>query len=485
MRKYFSAGLLFALGAINPSAQAQVATLPGTVQAALRQAQLPADSLSVVVVRVQDSVNHARLSHQAQVARNPASLIKLVTTISALDVMGPAFKWRTQVATDGTLQDGVLRGNLYLKGDGDPGWVMEKLWQLLRRVRGLGIDRIEGDVVIDRSAFDLPAHDAAAFDGDVLKPYNVGPDAWLVNHHAVSLFFVPDPAARVARVMAEPPMAGVNLPSQLPLGTGPCDDYRARVDLDMDAPSAMHPQGTWRFKGSYPASCGEKRWSVAAPTGPAFSQQVIKALWLAVGGQLSGQVRDGLMPSQAQLRLQADAGPLAEAVVRINKYSNNVMADQVFLTLGRAASAESLPTGAPWPTATWDLARTQVQRWWQQRLPQSRAPIVINGSGLSRDTRIDAQSLAELLHWAWLQPFYPELAASLPVTGSDGTLKRSKAQAWAHLKTGSLRDVSGIAGYVDGLAGQRWVVVAMVNHPQANRARPVLDAVVDWASQQR
>ena len=80
---------------------------------------------------------------------------------------------------------------------------------------------------------------------------------------------------------------------------------------------------------------------------------------------------------------------------------------------------------------------------------------------------------------------YPELAASLPVTGTDGTLKRSKAQAWAHLKTGSLRDVAGIAGYVDGRDGQRWVVVALVNHPQANRARPVLDAVVDWASQQR
>lgn len=483
--RLFVIGLFAVLAPLGQRTQAQAATLPGTVQAALRQAQLPADSLSVVVVRVQDPVAHARLSHQAQLPRNPASLIKLVTTVAALDVMGPAFTWRTQVATDGTLQDGVLRGNLYLKGEGDPGWVMEKLWQLMRRIRGLGIERIEGDVVLDRSAFELPAHDAAAFDGDVLKPYNVGPDAWLVNHHAVSLFFVPDPGARVARVLAEPPMAGVNLPAQLPLSAGPCDDHRARVDLDIAAPSPAQPFGAWRFKGAFPASCGDKRWSVAAPSGPAFSQQVIKALWLAVGGQLSGQVRDGLVPAHAQLRLQADAGPLAEAVVRINKFSNNVMADQVFLTLGRAAAAEGLPTGSPWPTATWELARTQVQRWWAQRLPQSRAPTLVNGSGLSRDARIEAHSLAELLHWAWLQPFYPELAASLPVTGSDGTLKRSKAQAWAHLKTGSLRDASGIAGYVDGLAGQRWVVVAIVNHPQANRARPVLDAVVDWASQQR
>ena len=156
---------------------AGASTLPGTVQAALRQAQLPADSLSVVVARVQDPPQQARWAHLPQTPRNPASLIKLVTTISALDVMGPAHTWRTTVATDGLLQDGVLRGNLYLKGEGDPGWVMEKLWQLMRRIRGLGIDRIEGDLVIDRSAFDLPAHDASAFDGDGLKPYNVGPDA--------------------------------------------------------------------------------------------------------------------------------------------------------------------------------------------------------------------------------------------------------------------------------------------------------------------
>ncbi len=466
-------GLGAAAWAASSTASTASASMPAPVQAALRQAQLPAESLSVVVARVQDAPDKPRWQHLAQQPRNPASLIKLVTTVSALDVMGPHYTWRTLVATDGNLQDGVLRGNLYLKGEGDPGWVMEKLWQLLRRIRGLGIERIEGDVVLDRTAFDLPPHDPAAFDGDVLKPYNVGPDAWLVNHHAVSLFFVPDPAAKVARVLAEPPMAGVHIPTQLPLSAGPCEDHRAKVELDVSQPQA------WRFKGSFAQSCGDKRWSVAAPPGPAFAQQVIKALWQSVGGQLSGTVRDGVLPAPAQVRMQADTGPLWESVLRINKFSNNVMAEQVFLSFGRVAAGE------PMPAASWELSRAQALKWWQNRLPRTAPPTLVNGSGLSRETRINAQGLAALLHWAWLQPFYPELAASLPVTGTDGTLKRSKAQAWAHLKTGSLRDVAGIAGYVDGKDGQRWVVVALVNHPQANRARPVLDAVVDWASQQR
>lgn len=448
------------------------AGMPPPVQAALKQAQLPAEALSVVVSRVQDPVSQARWRHLDTTPRNPASLIKLVTTTAALDALGTTYTWNTQIYTDGTLSGGVLKGNLYLKGEGDPSWVMEKLWQLMRRIQGLGIHRIEGDVVLDRSAFNLPPHEPGSFDGEPLKPYNVGPDAWLVNHHAVSLFISPDIETRVARVTAEPPRVGAQVQTELPLVSGPCNDYRARMGLDVANPTH------WRWRGAFPVSCGDKRWSVAAPPGPAFSQQVLHALWLSVGGQLSGQVRDGVVPPAATLRLEAQADPLNEVVLRINKFSNNVMAKQLFLTLGRGSET-------PLPAATWERSRAFVARWWHEQLGAVPAPTVINGAGLSRDTRVQAQSLAALLHWAWQQPFFPELAASLPVTGTDGTLKRSKAQAWAHLKTGSLRDVSGIAGYVEGRAGQRWVVVAIVNHPNANRSRPVLDAIVDWASRQR
>ena len=108
--------------------------------------------------------------------------------------------------------------------------------------------------------------------------------------------------------------------------------------------------------------------------------------------------------------------------------------------------------------------------------------MIDNGSGLSRETRLTAQQLARLLQSAWASPVMPELMASLPVSGTDGTLTRSKATPGrAHLKTGSLRDVAGVAGYVLAHNGRRYVVVAVVNHPNANAARPAIDALVQWA----
>jgi D-alanyl-D-alanine carboxypeptidase/D-alanyl-D-alanine-endopeptidase (penicillin-binding protein 4) len=132
---------------------------------------------------------------------------------------------------------------------------------------------------------------------------------------------------------------------------------------------------------------------------------------------------------------------------------------------------------------SFDASREVLQRWWRERVG-GEVPVFDNGSGLSREERISAQALARLLQTAWSSATMPELMSSLPITGLDGTLKRSKAQGVAHLKTGSLRDVAGVAGFVDGANGKRWVLVAVLNHPNANAARPALDALIDWVAQQ-
>jgi D-alanyl-D-alanine carboxypeptidase/D-alanyl-D-alanine-endopeptidase (penicillin-binding protein 4) len=168
---------------------------------------------------------------------------------------------------------------------------------------------------------------------------------------------------------------------------------------------------------------------------------------------------------------------LAEIIRDINKYSNNVMAQHLFLSLSQQQRG----------VGSFEASREVMQRWWRERLGGGLGgdlPVFDNGSGLSRDERISAQSLARLLQFAWQSGFMSELMSSLPVTGLDGTLKRSKAQAIAHLKTGSLRDVAGIAGYVDTNNGKRLILVAILNHPNANAARPALDALVDWTAQQ-
>ena len=443
-----------------------IGQLPPEVQAALQRAKVPSENFHVMVVDTHAS-STPRLSHQAQVRVNPASLMKLATTTAALDTLGPAFVWRTPVYVDGPVRDGVLHGNAYIKGSGDPRLGVERLWLLMRRIQGLGIQKIQGDIVLDRSAFDVPARDAASFDGEPLRPYNAAPDALLINFKSLLIQFVPDRSANVARVQVEPPLAGVQFPATVPLSAGDCSDYRSGLRADWSDPTRI------RFAGSYPTVCGEKMWPIAYAAPQLFAQRAIAGMWQQLGGQLSGQVRDGAVPANLTPLFNVESASLAETIRDINKYSNNVMAQQAFLTLSQQQRG----------VGNLEASREVMQRWWRERVGGD-VPTFDNGSGLSREERISAQSLARLLQVAWASPHMSELMSSLPVTGLDGTLKRSKAQASAHLKTGSLRDVAGVAGFVDSASGKRWVVVAVLHHPNANAARPALDALIDWAGSQ-
>ncbi len=473
------AGLASAQAEHAADSAAHATTLPATVRAALAAAQLPPEALAVLVLPAEAPEQAPRLAWQIHQPMNPASVMKLVTTLAALDLLGPAYTWQTPVYLDGTLQGGVLRGNVYVQGQGDPQLVAERLWLLLQRLQAQGVQAIEGDIVLDRSAFPLGAHDPAAFDGEPLRPYNAAPDALLINYQTLTLSFVPDVAAGVARIAWLPPLAQWSAPESVPLaepGT-PCGEWQQALqpqwpeDL-LTGYGAQTPRAPLRLRlaGRYPAACGERQWSVAVVP-QQFAARAVEGMWRAVGGRLSGQVREGRVPAGLAPAFSTSSPPLAEVVRNINKFSNNVMTQQLLLTLGREQG-----TGGDF-----DSARQVLQRWWHQRLG-APAPVVDNGAGLSREARITAAQLGRLLQQAWALPVMPEFMASLPIAGVDGTLRRqqSRATGRAHLKTGSLRDVMAQAGYVTTAPGRRWVVVALVNHPNAGAARPVLQALLDW-----
>ena len=453
--------LLFIVG--RARAQGQI---PPTVSAALARAKVPLDAVTLLVTPA-DGRAAPSVSHRANVAMNPASVMKLVTTFAALDTLGPAFVWNTPVHIEGAVRDSTLYGNLYIKGQGDPKLVIERLWLLLRRVQGLGIKTIAGDIVLDRSAFETVPPNPGDFDGEPLRPYNAAPDALLLNFKSVVMTFVPDRTANVARVNFEPPLAGVQLQTSVPLVNGECNDYRAALKPDLSVPTRI------RFGGAYSMSCGEKVWPLAYADPPSYSVRAVEGLWREMGGQLAGTVREGQVPATLPVTFSASSPSLAETIRDINKFSNNVMAQQLFLTLSLQQKGVGTLVGS----------RTLVQDWWRERMGAVEPPVLDNGSGLSRSERISAQALARLLQVAWASPLMPELMSSLPITGVDGTLKRmrNKTVGNAHLKSGSLRDVTGVAGYVHALSGQRYVLVALINHPNANAARPAIEALVEWS----
>ena len=453
----------------SAAAQQPFQQLPPEVDAALARAKVPRDAVTLLVVDA-DAVQPPRLAWRSQVPVNPASIMKLVTTYAGLDLLGPAFTWATPVYVDGPIRNGVLQGHLYIKGQGDPKLVIERLWLLMRRVQGLGIQAIDGDIVLDRSAFEPIEADPNAFDGEGLRPYNASPDALLVNFKSVVMTFVPNRGAGTAQVSFDPPLAGVAMQPTVPLSAGDCGDWHGTLMPDVADPSRL------RFAGSYPTACGEKTWALAYADPRSYAARAVGGLWAEVGGRLKGTVRDGRVPAELKPAFEIVSPPLAEVIRDINKYSNNVMAQQLFLTLGLQQKKRG----------SLDASRTTMRQWWNNRIGTGEGqPVFDNGSGLSRDERITAGELAKMLQVAWRSPVMSELMSSLPASGVDGTLRRRALRSGgaAHLKTGTLRDAAGVAGYVDGASGRRYVVVAIANHANAAAARPAFDALVDWATQ--
>jgi len=458
---------LLALCALWSFGRGATAALPPEVDAALQRARVPPEAVAVMLQEA--GTARTVLAHQAQLPMNPASLAKLLTTQAALDLLGPAWTWSTPVWLQGQVSDGVLDGSLVIKGSGDPKLVIERVWLLLHRVQQLGVREIRGDIVLDRSAFAPHQAGAADFDGDATRPYNVQPDALLLNFKAVTYSFVPDPGRGVAQVLADPPLTRPQGERTVRLSAGPCDDWRGALKADFADPSRV------RFAGSYPVACGEQHWPVADADPASYNARLLETLWQMLGGKLTGRVVDGSAPTGLTPSFELKSPPLADVVREINKYSNNVMAQQLFLSLALQRQ--------PAQPATAAAARAVLQDWLVSRVGELPPGMLLdNGSGLSRETRLSAALLARVLQQGWSSPAMPELVSSLPVNGLDGTLRRSRATPGrAHLKTGSLRDVAGVAGYLLSDSGRRYVLVALINHPNANAARPALDALVQWS----
>ncbi len=452
-------------------AGARADELPPAVHAALKAAGIPVAATAAWVGEV-DAAS-PRLAVNARAALNPASTMKLVTTYAALDLLGPAYVWKTEVHASGRLVDGVLHGDLHLKGGGDPKLTHDQFGRLLRMVRARGIREIRGDLVLDRTAFAVGGADPGRFDAQPTRPYNVTPDALLLNFKAVTLQLVPDAQQQRLLLAAEPAPTNLDLINKIVLGNANgCGDWKEKLRLDH---FSHGPTTRLVLTGSFPAACGEQRWNVALMDHPGFVLGVFRQLWAELGGTLDGGVRDAPLPAEAHPVAVLPSPTLAEVVRDINKFSNNVMARQLFLTLGLEAGKR------PADTEDGDAA---VRAWLDARGIVLPGLVLENGSGLSRRERISAEGLGRLLQTAWKSAVMPELVASLPVSATDGTMKRRLKQngvaGQAHIKTGSLEGVRSIAGWVLDKSGRRWIVVFFVNHANAAAAQPAQDALLEW-----
>jgi serine-type D-Ala-D-Ala carboxypeptidase/endopeptidase (penicillin-binding protein 4) len=458
--------------AIWAAASASAAELPPEVQRVLTGLAVPEANVSILVQAV-DS-DEPILSHLADVSRSPASVMKLITTWSALEYLGPAYTWPTEVYFLGEFDGRKLDGDLALKGYGDPYLVEEEVWKLLRALRRLGLTEIGGDLVLDDSYFAIDEPEPGAFDGQPYRTYNVVPNALLVNFKAVQFQFQPDPAHGRVSVATDPVLGNLDVRNNLKLVDGPCRGYQAGIAFDHADPVTL---GTVVLDGQFSRRCNVYYLGRTVLQHDTFAFGLFQSLWSEVGGEFKGKLRKGEIPADATPAFVWRSKPLGEIVRSINKNSNNVMTRQLLYTLGAEVS------GAPGTRANGVAA---VRALLAARGFDLSSLTLENGAGLSRDERASVALFASLLRAAYRSAYAPEFMASLSLGGLDGTTRgRFDAHAGEglmHVKTGRLDHVSALAGYVHAPNGHVYVVAVIMNSENAHRGlgQELEEAVVRW-----
>jgi D-alanyl-D-alanine carboxypeptidase/D-alanyl-D-alanine-endopeptidase (penicillin-binding protein 4) len=444
--------------------------VPAAVTQVIAAQHLPPGAVSFVIVDPESG--RLVLSQSPDTPRSPASTIKVVTTFAALDLLGPAFTWHTRASFRGALDDGVLDGDLILQGGGDPYMTLERWWSFAHALRAKGLKAIHGDIVIDNTAFSLPPGDPGEFDGRPNRSYNVVPDALMVNFQSIEFRVLPDGGARRVDVIASPTPVNLAIENHVRFAPGRCGGAAGRVDFKVA--SAVWDRVV--FSGALSPHCAERSFTRVLLQPATYAFGTFVELWRESGGEFSGKLRVEAAPADAQLLLSFDSLSLGEIVRLTNKFSSNLMARHLLLTMGEERS------GGP---ATLEKGAAAIAEWSRERGLDLQGVDIDNGSGLSRSTHISVLQMAQSLRAAYHSRYAPEFLASLPLAGVDGTLrsrmKTSPAGA-VRLKTGHIDGVSGVAGYVTARSGKTYVLVSLVNHSRADigAGEPVHAALVTW-----
>ncbi len=449
------------------------ATLPEPVTKSMRDAGVPVNAISIYVREVGNI--EPLIAHRSTVPMNPASTMKIVTTLVGLDVLTPNYTWKTTFSTTSRIEGGVLQGPLYLRGSGDPKFVADHLQTAIKSLRDRGVREIAGDILLDRTRFAGAAHDPALFDGQALRPYNVGPDALLFNFKSVGFRFAPQPDNSVAVTIDGPPPDGLTVTNRLRVTGGSCGDWRSLVTPSF---ASNGNSASASFTGTYARDCADKDWYVSLFDHNGLLAGTFARMWRDAGGIWTGIMKDGAAPKNARVLHTHTSAPLASMVTDINKFSNNVMARQLLLSIDAELSKKPAQT---------KRAGRSIQDWAKSRGFDINDLVIENGSGLSRVERISTQSMAKLLEYGLTAPFASDFVSSLPLAATDGTLVKrfvnSQAEGSAYLKTGTLTGVKALAGYLLLPNDRKMIFVGMINHGNAEAGQRALDALVDWVYQ--
>ena len=467
---------LVLLLSIFSAGQSAAGTLPAEVTAQLTAHKIPTSAVSIVVREIGKDKDLITLN--AEQPRNPASTLKLVTTFIALDVLGPQHRWKTEFYTDTPIDKGVLNGNLYVKGYGDPFLVVEDFWKILGELKDTGLTVINGDLIVDDNYFNVPPIDPGAFDGEPLRLYNVQPAATLLNFKAFSFTFSPHRDGKQVVIDVEPDISGLRIVNRIKQKNARCSGYLRGIKMQ---PSLTGDPNEIIFSGTFPNRCRRYSLKRTAMDSPSYARGMFEKYWAHWGGTITGGVKSDPVPETLNPLLVTTSRPLVDIIRPLNKWSNNVMARLLVYAL---ASEKYSPP----------LSREQgvevMLEYLQTQQIDTQGIVIDNGSGLSRTSRLSANFMTALLHHAHKHPLMPEYISSLSLNGVDGTTRRrfrgGQEMARMHLKTGRLDGVAAIAGYVLAESGKTYSVTMLGNYSNIHHGAGIAiqNALLAWVYRQ-
>lgn len=453
MSKWWALYCALALYAVPAGATAAV---PEPLRALLTEYRVPDAHIGLYVESLDDGAVVASLS--AAQAFNPASVIKLLPSLAALETLSPSYEWATKVYAEKRPADGVLDGNLYIKGGGDPYLTVESTWALLKSVHALGIDRIAGDIVLDAGVFDLPSHDPGAFDDKPHRIYN-GPAGGLMLNFW-SLRFTISAQAGSVHIDAFPDSTRLKVVNRVNYSEAACDRRKRYVGYRVTEGT---DSVTVTFNGVLSRRCPPVVITRAVIPAHHYASYVLPGLWRDAGGILGGTVRSGDVPEDAEHIYSHPSRSLGEVVRATNKFSNNMMARHLLFALGSLHKDSGITVAD---------GKAALQEWMLSRGVDVPGLHIVNGSGLSRDTRVSAVGMANVLRAGFESRYAPEFLSAFPVAGEDWAMasrKYSGSGVSVRLKTGLIDHVRAMAAYVTTPDGSTYSAVLLVNHPGAHR----------------
>jgi len=442
--------------------------LAAQIQKLITQSKLKKDDFGIAIGSGATASASAAINLNSRTLMIPASITKLVTGAAVLDEIPPGTKVKTQLLSGAVGSGGILKGDLCLKGGGDPGFISESMWYLVNAFLRTGILDIQGDLLVDESLFDDSHFDFSRQKQRVDRAYDAPVSALSFNWNSVNVFVRPGPTVGApAEVFLDPENEYTKINGRIITAAAGNGQTASAERVNGSEGDVIEVGG----KISLGHSEVVIYKSISNP--PIWAGKQLKGFFLQRNVKISGQVKKAVCGSELSVLAEVESEPIERMLADMNKFSNNYVAEMLTKMLGSLEEKPGSIAGG----------MKKINKFLKSLGVPSSEMSLVNPSGLTRENKMSAAALLKVLeHLQQDFRLMPEMFVSLPIAGVDGTLKKrlkgTPGERFVRAKTGYLNGVISLAGFAGNSEGRVLPFVFIYNGGgDEGKVRSVFDQI--------